>query len=281
MHETLIVIPSSRRAARQTTLSYLRTAGVLDRTLLVVPEDQVDNYARWGQECELVPVPRDWRIARKRQFILSELSLLRGASRVLMLDDDLDFYYRPDPARWQLQYARDRGHMLAILGQLDTWLGSGIVHAGLAARQGSNRVAEPYRDATRMMQVYAYDVSILRQLVGAGDVVLGRLEVMEDFDLTLQLLRLGYPNRVSYQYCQGQKASGTEGGCSAWRTSTVQDAAAHGLAELHPGLVRVTEKKSKSGWRGGLETRTDVVVSWAKAYEEGTGGVGGTVTATR
>lgn len=270
MTETLIVIPSSGRAGKQQTLSYLRIAGALGRTLVAVPEDQVARYKGAGVG-GVVGVPLEYNgISRTREWILTTLAKDQGVSWVLMVDDDMDFYHRPDPDKWHLKYARDRETMCALLGKLDEWLGEGIVHVGLSARQGNNRHMDSWIDCTRMMNTYAYNTEVLGGLVQEGSVKLGRVPVMEDFDLTLQLLRLGYPNRVSYQYAWGQKASGAEGGCSTYRTAEVQAAAAHKLAELHPGLVKVTEKSSKSAWKGGMETRTDVVVRWQKAYAEGT-----------
>jgi len=112
-----------------------------------------------------------------------------------------------------------------------------------------------------MFNAYMYDVAQLRSL----GVIMGRLRVMEDFDLTIQLLRMGKPNAVIYQYCWNQSGSNADGGCSQYRTLEMQAQAAHQLAKLHSGFVKVTEKQSKN-WKG-MVTRTDVIVYWKKAYE--------------
>jgi hypothetical protein len=121
-----------------------------------------------------------------------------------------------------------------------------------------------------MMNAYAYHTGRLRSLVDEGVIELGRVPVMEDFDLTLQLLRAGFPNRVSYEFCWNQRGSGSEGGCSTYRTGEMQAAAARRLAELHPDFVKVVTKSSKSNWKqGDMQERVDVIVQWRKAFEAG------------
>jgi hypothetical protein len=115
-----------------------------------------------------------------------------------------------------------------------------------------------------MMNAYAYDTQALKEL----DIKLGRLPVMEDFDLTLQLLRKGYPNRVSYQYVWNQRGSGAEGGCSSYRTAELQEKAALQLREYHPGFVTLVTKSAGTVWED-MGERADVNIQWQKAYEEG------------
>jgi hypothetical protein len=149
---------------------------------------------------------------------------------------------------------------------LEQWLVEGFVHIGLAARQGSNHFLGPetYRDVTRMMNAYAYDTHTLQSL----NVELGRVPVMEDFDLTLQLLRKGYPNRVSFQYVWNQRGSGAEGGCSSYRTAEMQMKAALKLKEFHPNFVTVVTKSAGTVWKD-WEERSDVNIQWQAAYQEG------------
>lgn len=91
---------------------------------------------------------------------------------------------------------------------------------------------------------------------------------MEDFDLTLALLRHGYPNRVSFCYSQGQRSgSQSPRGCSSYRDKVFMETSAEELVKHHPKFVRAVKRKTKSAWWG--DERTDVVVSWKKAYKEG------------
>jgi hypothetical protein len=115
-----------------------------------------------------------------------------------------------------------------------------------------------------MMNAYAYDTQALKEL----NVEMGRISVMEDFDLTLQLLRKGYPNRVSYQYVWNQRGSGAEGGCSSYRTAELQTKSAQLLQQYHPEYVSLVTKSAGSVWKD-MEERSDVNVQWQKAYEDG------------
>jgi hypothetical protein len=91
---------------------------------------------------------------------------------------------------------------------------------------------------------------------------------MEDFDVTLQLLTKGFSNFNISTIIQGQGSSNAAGGCSTYRDAQRQAEGAHGLAALHPEFVRVRTKKTNwSGW--GSAERTDVTISWKKAYEKG------------
>src|SRR6201981_2746776 len=166
------------------------------------------NKNRWCYlTIEYVPKTHDG-ISRTREWILDELAFQRDERYVLMVDDDMDFCYRPNMADPALETIKDLERFEAMFETLEQWLKEGFVHVGIGARQGSNHVFEPYRDVARMMNAYAYDTQALRDI----GVKMGRVPVMEDFDLTLQLLRKGYPNRVSYQYVWNQRGSGAEGG---------------------------------------------------------------------
>lgn len=272
-----IYIPSAGRARKQVTLRSLKLAGVLGSATLVVPErDRLSYQNLTGFDgVSIVYLPPEFDgIAKTREWILT-----KGGTpddpRVCMLDDDMDFCWRPDVTKPALETIKDGARMRDLLDTLERWLNEGFVHVGLSARQGNNHPFNngsgvsglwPYRDVTRMMNAYAYDVNRLRMIIERGEVILGRVPVMEDFDLTLQLLRMGDPNRVSYEYCWNQRGSGADGGCSTYRTSAVQAAAAHELHRLHPDFVKVVTKSSPSQ-QGAMAERVDVTVQWGKAYD--------------
>jgi hypothetical protein len=47
------------------------------------------------------------------------------------------------------------------------------------------------------------------------------------------------------------------------------ESSAKGLAELHPGFVKVVRKETKGAWGGG--ERVDVQIQWKKAWESSRG----------
>jgi hypothetical protein len=146
--------------------------------------------------------------------------------------------------------------------ELQSTLMGGVAHAGFACREGANRVTSPHIVNTRILRVLGYN----RKILAKENITFGRVQVMEDFDVALRLLRAGYPNCILNHVAHNQKGSGAAGGCSTYRTPQVQAQAAHVLAALHPGYVKVVEKTTKTAWGGG--TRTDVNIQWKKAYAE-------------
>lgn len=256
-----IIIPSSGRPDRQPTLEQIARAGL--KPVLVVQLHEFEVYfARWGHLAMVVPLPAHiTTIAPTRQFILEHVG---DCDRFCMVDDDLWFYTRreDDPTKLTelTPFALRQG-----FDTLDDLLKPDMVrhvaHAGFAAREGANRNTDEFLYNTRIMRVLAYRRSTLVD----ENIRFDAVEVMEDFHVALSLLEKGYGNIVANNWCHNQAGSGAQGGCSAWRTPELQARAAHRLAELHPGLVRVVEKETKTAWGGGV--RTDVVVQWKKAFE--------------
>ena len=274
----LIAIPSRGRSdwKKQVTLRNFMTMKSKRHVVLCVPNSKEEGRKyrnnvlsvieeRMNLSVAYVPETHDG-IGHTREWILTELATQYKEQYVLMFDDDLDFCYRPDMKDPALETIKDLALFEHMLISLERWLIEGFVHVGIAARQGSNHFLgpEPYRDAARMMNAYAYDTHALKEL----NIELGRLPVMEDFDLTLQLLRKGYPNRVAYQYVWNQRGSGAEGGCSSYRTSELQTKSAQLLQQYHPEYVTLVTKTAGSVWKG-MEEREDVIVQWARAYEDG------------
>jgi hypothetical protein len=221
-----------------------------------------------------VPKSHD-RISQTRDWILRELPKLTGEDVILQFDDDMDFCYRPKVDEPTLLTVETPERMLDMLGTLERWIvKDGFMHVGLSARQGNNRpfnneageyALHPYRDATRMVNAYAYDT---KRLFAIKDIDVSRNQVMHDFDLTLQLLRRGHPNRVMFEYCWNQRGSGADGGCSTYRDGSMQEASARQLAADHPDFVKVVVKKSKdtsASWKG-MKERYDVTVRWRDAF---------------
>lgn len=256
LKDLTIVIPSSGRADKQITYKQLPTK-LRMLTKLAIPTREYDEYKKADAPLWLIPNAVKG-ISETRKFIMENCV----TRYVLMLDDDMTFAKRKSMATAELQSLACGAAGITVL--VTQWLANCklYAHVGLSARQGNNRVNKPLVECGRMFNAYMYNLEEVR----AARPILGRLPVMEDFDLTLQLLRYGKPNAIMYDYCWNQSGSNTSGGCSQYRTNKMQAEAAHKLAKLHPGFVRVVEKKSKN-WGPDMEVRTDVVVSWKKAYE--------------
>ncbi len=261
LSNTLIAIPSYQRVGRVRTHKTISTELLRNNQVhLVVDSSEYKDYCKAYKDVGglMVTATRVKGIARTRQWILTTLARKYNVRYVIMLDDDMWFFKRPNMQQPKLvKCSAD----LPILW-MSKMLNRDYAHVGISARQGNNHVDQPFVKSTRSMNVYGYDTNVLNN----ERIKFGRVPVMEDFDLTLQLLRLGYPNAVAYKYAWNQAdQSNAQGGCSGYRTHELQKSAAHRLAELHPDYVRVVRKKSK--WPG-MEDRYDVRIQWRKAIKD-------------
>lgn len=249
-----IYIPTYGRSDNQVTWENLPYE-VKERTTLVVQDREEGKYDESKYDIQVLP-PKIQSIGKTRQWIIEN-----SASRhVLMLDDDLDFATRraDDPTKFRPSTDSDTRNMLRTL---EHSLLEGFKLVGVSGREGANRDTSQFKEATRQLRVHAIDT----QFFGAHNIRFDRLEFMEDFDVTLQLLELGYPNRVLNGWVHNQRGgSNAPGGCSESRTMAKQSEAAYELHKLHPKFVTVV-RKSANNW--GDEWRTDVRIQWKKAYE--------------
>lgn len=262
LKEIQIFIHTYGRANWQKTLEFI-SPNIQKRTWLVVQKREAHLY-NWPR---LMVLPKKIRgLSLTRQYILENAK----KNKIVMLDDDLRFQRRISKDDWHLRNSmpEDMGAMFRKMSRmLDDY-----AHAGISARLGNNRHAELHLTNVRMNGVIGYN----RERVLGVDARFDRIELRQDFDITLQLLRAGLPNLVSVEFAWDQaRASNSAGGCSGYRTQEMMTRCAHELAELHPGFVTITEKKtkvysgaaSKTAWKGFGGVRTDVIVYWKKAYD--------------
>lgn len=255
LKDVTVVIPSSGRPDRQITYQQL-PQWIRHRTRIAIPAQESGLYKKWGGSC-LWLIPTSIKgISHTRRYLMSHCK----TRYLLMIDDDMTFAYRPDMLENKLVALPPEDEKITEL--LLHWreLMGKYIHVGLGARQWNSWYDKPIYLCTRMFNTYMYDLEIVRQV----NPKLGRVPVMEDFDLTLQLLRAGYKNAVIWQWCWNQAASNAPGGCSQYRTLELQEQAANKLVQLHPQFVKLRKAQADS-WKGMYE-RIDVQVYWKKAY---------------
>jgi len=249
-----IFIPTYGRSDRQITWDNLpHTAKFV--THLVVQAREEHKYDRaYYPLIELPPEIQD--IGKTRQWLIDHTN-----DYMIMLDDDLDFAVRrkDEPTKFRPATDEDVHNML---DEILVSLRSGHPMVGVSAREGANYDTNEFKLASRQLRVHGIDPMKFRMFGVRFD----RLPFMEDFDATLQLLELGYANRVLNNWVHNQRGgSNAPGGCSESRTLEKHNEAAQDLKQLHPKFVRVVMKES-GNWGG---TRLDVNIAWKKAYEYG------------
>jgi len=252
-----IYIPTRGRSGNQVTLEHLPKSLYKYVTFVV---DSSENFVhkQYLNRVKVLTCPSTVdTIGKVRQYICDQHNIGRYGPKLLMLDDDLRFAARRTD---QQDKFRDviAGEIETLIQTIDYVLDK-HAHCGVLAREGGNRVTEQYKSNTRLLRALGYRVDVMRE----HSVRFDRLIVMEDFDVALQLMELGYDNVAICDFVQDQGKSNAPGGCSAYRTLERQAEGARGLKELHPAVVQTVIKTTKTAWNGA--TRTDVIVGWKKA----------------
>lgn len=267
----IIIIPTYRRADRQTTLNGLPPAWQKKTVLVCDKQDrralmQDRTVSKTG--CRLQVCPSE-TIAQKRAWIIQWYAEHAPGEKIIMLDDDLRFCRR-DYSRKPTFIAKATHEDIDLMLRLVEKKLEKFAHVGIAARQGNNNLEAQQRKNHglstpkelrwwpnyRMIYALGYNTKILMK-----ECKLGRIEHREDMDYTMQLLRKGYPNRVLVEWTVDQLYN-SRGGASVDRKIEDSNTDAEKLARLHPGLVKVVERKYKQS-----VPRKEVVCYWKKAYD--------------
>jgi len=238
---------------------------------LVCPKSEVKRHKKYWKNVIGCPV---LGIGNTRQWILENSK----ADIVVMADDDLRFSYRKEPSITKLDKCEDLQILLDDIRDYSKY----YIHGGLSARQGNNffdgrterlgLLVDPGHGlrphyAVECFRSNNFHFMCRREVLNLG-AKMNSLEVMEDFYFTLYLLLKGYKNIIFLDYTWNQGASGSEGGCSLYRTAKVQDRSARAFKKAFPNFVSLVTKKSKGSsnyWKD-FKVRTDVRVQWIKAY---------------
>lgn len=254
-----VMIPTRGRKVHETVNSL---KGCKYHVVLVCPKDEVDflfeKYNRGGSGVSMVLEQPDHitTIAAKRKWML-EFARREGSEKVLMLDDDLFFYRRRDDVPDRLRDA-NADDINEWFDKLNDKLSPEIPHAGFGPRQGNQNQPTGWVVGRMMLALGYYVPTVL------DNAILDRINTREDMDVTLQLLRAGFPNAVTHEFVVGQKSYSAPGGCDLERTLEISNADAYRLADLHPGFVSVVDKNYKN------VPRKEVICYWKRALAEGT-----------
>lgn len=268
-----IYIPS--RGRQHTTKTYLNLPPALQKTAVyVVPKNEAAAYRTQGFPV-ISPPPSIDRIAKTRQWII-EYHLEQWApvtDKLVMLDDDLRFYYRTDKLPNGFACATsgafpNQESVIRGFKQLEKLLDE-YAHGGILIQLGANRIEsnEPIYNS-RVCRAIAFRASILKK--HWPHTKFGSVPVQDDFHATLTLLELGYPNAIVTDITNEQTGgSGAIGGASVYRDMAYHADSVRKLKALHPEFVRIANKGVCATGAWGGQERIDVVVSWKKAIAAG------------
>lgn len=256
-----IVIPSRGRPDEVATVDRMPDF-VRKRVHLFVPEEEFEEYfLNYSDVVDILHATNySHRISEKRRR-MAEWVRRQGYSWFWMMDDDLQFARRDDPEHPSLRkFGRydetdweDMIHYAEFTA--DAW-GDPICAVGISLRQGNNNLDPDGATNTRLIRCGLYNTEAFLKCEH------DRIDFMGDFDVMLQMLRMGYDNHVLSEYCQDHRATNAKGGCETSRTAEKMNEVAEELARLHHPFVKTKIKKNKTG---PLAERKDVTIYWKKA----------------
>lgn len=269
----LITVPTYKRHSNGQAQTFENVPKEIGLTLVIREEERVpylemlDRLGRYKDQIWTIPTGAVNGIADTRNWILDKARSL-DHHKVIMMDDDLHLIVRgkvpeTEPG-WDYKL---RPCDLGDTQDLFEWMWVSLslyAHCAVSMREGNNRVPGigATVKATRGIRVVGYNLDTVDK---HGVRFRSEVEGREDLDMTLQLLRAGEPNIVTYHWAQGQKTADAPGGLSETRTLDNIHTSAERLAELHPGLVKLRTKTNVSGALAG--ERTEVTIYWKKALK--------------
>ena len=232
----------------------------------VVPSAEVEKYfASPLRDYGVEIIGAEYSTIDQKRLLIGKEAAKRSLKTFMMLDDDLSFLTRRDVTTHH-QRMSTKDETADMLGWVEKTL-KDYPSVGLSAREANGLsdtvVGEKpaIKECYRLMRAVAFRTDVFLKLKHC------RVPCMEDHDLQLQILSSGMKNACLYWWASGQQETGQRGGCSAWRTVEVHDAAAQKLAGLWPGIVKLRSKVNKTG---SLQSRTEVTISWQRAYKGAT-----------
>jgi hypothetical protein len=241
----IIYIPTLGRVQEQLTLRGLPPKW-LERTYLVAQRGE--QHVHQSVQC-----PVSGNLGLVRQWTIEHAD----TNFPFLIDDDMIFCKRKDGRLLNIP-PEEVGPALDLM---ERWLKKDhLAQVGIGPRSGNHFYEGDYQEVSRVFGNFGFN----RALFLREGIRFDRVDVMSDFDVTLQLLEKGHKNRVSFLYGMGQKAAGQPGGCALYRTPEMQARVARQLQQLHPEVVRLVMVKKKS-WKT-LSEHLDVQIQWRKAY---------------
>ena len=249
-----IYIPTYKRTDSQVTIVNMPNK-LKDLSYLVIKKEEHEELKKYHNKFVIVPDEID-NIGKTRQYIIDNST----DKTLLFLDDDLKFFKRLDNTT-KLKPC-EQNQFIELYNWFKEKLEQGFPMVGLSSQQGNHLHKGNEIQLSRIFSVYALNIEILKKF----NIRFDEMELMEDFNVALRLIKNGFLTVINTQFAHGQKSSNAKGGCSEYRNLERQSKAARTLVKRHSPFVKLVKKKTKS-WEG-MQEREDVMIYWKKAYQQ-------------
>lgn len=243
----IIAVASAGRAGKVLTLQKIWPKEWVDRTYLVVPESQKDDYKNdWPN---IVTHPNINRLSPTRDFINDHFG-----GHVLHADDDSLFYTRLP----KLHHSTTED-LAGALEWFEQQMNDGIVYAGMGFRFMSQDREEVQNYPPGISNFYAVNTETLRSI----GFRFSQTELLQGLNLAVTMARLGYATRMLYKVVYHQPTVNADGGCSTYRTGEMYDNAVKAFQAIH-GEEYITIRRRAVNWQGMEGERNFIRVQWQR-----------------
>lgn len=255
------IIPTLGRIDKQVTYNNLPQKYQAMTTFVVQAHEYAEMREKYPGQVLVLPAEIN-RLAPTREWIFNQFN----TTRHFVFDDDLTFIVKqpnPNPGSIWLTHKFTEQDFDDAFALFNKWMDEGIIYGNFQTTTIMPNVKRwPFADCGRTMTNVFYDGEKVPR-----DLQWNRAELADDLDVNLQLLTQGFKNRVSTKYLVMPSPTQAKGGCEAYRTLDVHNAAQQRLAELWPDYVKIKEKLVKTGPWAGL-TKLNLHISNKKAYKD-------------
>ena len=249
-----LYIPSYNRVGSQIAFDSLPVKWQNKTVLVVHPKEIHDGYPTLS-----CPV-QGTGIAPVRQWI----SRYAQGTRYGVIDDDIIFKYtRRENEEGPSNRDLTNNEFDIMMNLLNSWMDDGFVHVSCDAAWNPPTRNKDFRTNARPCGNVFYDGTKLP----IDEIDWTGLEIAEDYYVTLQLLTMGYQNRVSLKYRVDPNVTQSKGGCSSFRTLDLHNKCMKELQRKFPQFVELREKVTKNSGEWSGQPRLAATISWKKAYQ--------------
>lgn len=247
-----LYIPTYNRVGSQACFDSLPSKWQ-DKTVLVVhPEEIHDGYPTLS-----CPV-QGTGIAPVRQWI----SEYAEGTCYGVIDDDCVFQYtRRENEDGPSNRPLTNDEFDDMIDLFNSWMDAGFTFVGSDAAWNPPTRDKDYRTNSRLSGNVFYS-----EKLPVADIDWLSLPISEDYYVALQLLTMGYQNRVSLKYRINPGTTQAKGGCSTQRTLDIHNKSLEQLREKFPQFVQLREKIAKSSGEWSGKPKLACTISWKKAY---------------
>ena len=250
----IIYIPSYNRVGQQKTYDNLSYKWKEKTYIVASPNENHVGY-------QILDCPiQGTGIAPVRKWISEH----GEGKRYAVFDDDIEFVYtRRENEEGPSNTPLTEKQFDDMFDTMNSWIDEGYIHVACDVCWNPPTRNIDFKINSRITTNIFYDGTKLP----IDKIDWTSLDIAEDYFVNLQLLTMGYQNKVSLKYRTNPSATQSKGGCSTFRTLDIHNESMKKLKEKFSEFVELREKITKNSGEWSGKPRLAATISWKKAYQ--------------